>query len=147
LVMEDGRKLQVLGGVADGIRFSDGMEVKVGYEEVLDMASACMVADALVRFNCVEVLVYPERECANKVTVFRRNWMLDAIQSFQPKEIRMIETDSLNWFKIGGGERENLIFDCYGKIHCFIGRTPPSGFCGELTNQFKDAEIIWIENN
>lgn len=147
LVLEDGRKLQVVGGTAEGVRFSDGMEVKVGFEEVTDMASACMAADMLVRIKCIEVIVFPERECANKVTVFRRNWMLDAIQSFKPTEIRMIETDSINWFKLGGPDRDNIIFDCLGKMHCLFKTTPPNEKCKELNEQFSESEIIWVENN
>lgn len=147
LILEDGRKLQVVGGTAEGIRFSDGMEVKVGFEEVTDMASACMAADMLVRIKCIDVLVFPERECANKVTVFNRNWMLDAIQAFKPTEIRMIETDTISWFKIGGQDRDNIIFDCYGKMYCLFQSRPPNEKCKELNEQFKESEIIWVENN
>lgn len=144
LVLHDGRKLLVVEGVNQGPRPSDGMEVRVDYEEVADMVSVCEVEHAVVRITCMEVLVFPETECANKVTVFKRNWMQDAISSFNPKEIKVLEQDTINYFLLSG--ENTIIFNCYGKIDCFIQGARATKFCEELRDQFAEGEVIWTQN-
>lgn len=144
LVMQDGRKLLVVESVGQGPRPSDGMEVRVDYEEVADMVSVCEVEHAVVRVTCMEVLVFPETECANKVTVFNRNWMQDAINSFNPTEVKMLEQDTVTYFQLSG--EDTIIFNCYGEIDCFIQGERTTKFCTELRDLFKEGEVVWTQN-
>ncbi|TVR76929.1 MAG: hypothetical protein EA409_12630 [Saprospirales bacterium] len=144
LVLNDGTKLQPVGSLPDGLRMSDGMEVMVDYELADGLESACRATDKVVRITCMDVLVFPELECANKSTVFNREWMKDAIQFFNPKQIRYLETDSLNYFQLRGDQW--IIFDCLGKARCFGVEHTTGSQCGLLIEELKNNEVIWTLN-
>lgn len=144
LVLNDGTKLQPIGSLPDGLRMSDGMEVMVEYETVEGLESACRATDKVVRITCMDVLVFPELECANKSTVFNREWMKDAIQFFEPLQIRYLQTDSLNFFQLRGDQW--IVFDCLGKARCFGTEHPEGSECSILIEEIKNKEVIWTLN-
>lgn len=145
LVLHSEKKLLVIDQLPDGVRVSDGLEVMVDYEIVEDIRSYCKAADEVVSISCMEVINYPEQECANEVTVFKRNWMRDAMNQFDPQEVSMYKTDSLNYFQLSG--KRHFVFDCYGKMTC-RGESSPSGtFCGDLLGSLREhGETIWTIN-
>ena len=141
LVLEDGTRLMVVGGTTQSPRPVSGMEVSVDFEPVTGMASPCVVEHTLVNLSCYQVLSSPETECADASNVLTRNWMQDAIGSFNPREVKMIQTDSLNYFQLSG--EEIIIFNCKGKIDCFVQGPRANAFCTDLIQRFEEEDPIW----
>lgn len=55
IVLPNGKKLQAVEGIPDGVEFKDGMNIKFSYTVENGMAGICMAGD-MVKLTCFEVV-------------------------------------------------------------------------------------------
>ena len=144
LQLEDGTKLQAVEGLRGAGSISEGAEAMIDYEIAEGTRSMCRETDKVVRLTCIDVLTFPEQECADKTTVFKRNWFGDSRSYSKATVLRYHPTDSLNYFRLEG--ERSMIFNCYGHLECMGDNYSPGTRCDKLVNLFENAEIIWTEN-
>ncbi len=142
--LEDGTKLQSMEGLRGYGPISDGAVVMIDYEVQEGTRSLCRETDLVVSITCMDVMTFPEEECADKTTVFNRNWFRNAKTFSNATALRYHSTDSINYFSFEGDRP--MLFDCYGKMECTRLNYDPGSRCDVLLNTMKTARIIWAEN-
>ncbi len=144
IVLEDGTKLQSMEGLSGYGPVSDGAVVKIDYEVQEGTRSLCRETDNVVSITCMDVMTFPEEECADKTTVFNRNWFRNAKSFSNATALKYHPTDSINYFRFEGDRP--MFFNCYGKLECTRDNYDPGTRCYELLNTMKTARVIWAEN-